>query len=80
MASAFMRQKVPGSFLYGPVLHACAVEVNPGMQFARRIYEVSDSRFYPIGIFRPAPRKALTDHSVAEAVDHLRSRMGAGTD
>lgn len=67
-ASNFMRQKLPGSFLYGPVLHACAAQVNQGMLFARRISGIPDSRFYPIGIFKPALRKSLTDYSVAERV------------
>ncbi|MDR3490413.1 MAG: hypothetical protein P4M12_00040 [Gammaproteobacteria bacterium] len=72
MATHFMRQKLPGNFLYGPVLHACAVQVNQGMQFARRISEIHDSRFYPIGIFKPTPKKSLPDYSVDERVSHLK--------
>src|SRR5579885_48518 len=62
-ASRFMRQKLPGSFLYGPVLHSCAIQANPGMPIAHRIAEVPESRFYPMGIFKPTLRKALKDCS-----------------
>lgn len=71
MASEFMREKLPGNFLYGPILHACSSKTNPEMPFARRIAEISDSRFYPIGIFKPAPQKALTDHSAVDFHDRL---------
>jgi hypothetical protein len=71
-ASHFTRQKFPGSFLYGPVLHACATQANPGMLVARRMPEIPDSRFYPIGLFKLTPQKALTDHSLVEAVDNLK--------
>ncbi len=76
IASHFMRQKLPGSFLYGPVLHACAAQVNQGMLLARRISEVSDSRFYPIGIFKPTPKKSLPDYSVADNVSYLKKKHG----
>lgn len=71
MASDFMREKLPGNFLYGPILHACSIKINPEMLVARRIAEISDSRFFPIGMFRPAPQKALTDQSAVEVQDRL---------
>lgn len=74
IASHFMSQKLPGSFLYGPVLHACAAQVNQGMSFARRIAEISDSRFYPVGIFKPTPRKSLPDYSVADNISSLKKK------
>jgi len=74
IASDFMRQKFPGSFLYGPVLHACAVKQNRGMQFSARIPEITDSRFYPIGIFKPAPQKALSDQSALEDTLQLQKK------
>jgi hypothetical protein len=61
-ASSFMSQGLPGSFLYGPVAHACAQQVNSGMPVASRMAGIPHSRFYPIGIFKPVPGKALTDH------------------
>jgi hypothetical protein len=72
-ASRFMRQKLPGSFLYGPVLHACAIQANPDMPIAHRITEIPESRFYPIGIFKSTPKKALKDYSEDDLVKHLKS-------
>lgn len=34
------------------------------------------SRFYPIGIFKPTPRKALQDNSMVEAIDLLLKKDG----
>lgn len=59
-ASQFMNQKLPGNFLYGPVLHACAVQANPRMPLAPRITQIPNSRFYPISFFKPALKKSLT--------------------
>lgn len=65
-ASSFISQGHPGSFLYGPVIHACAQQVNSEMPIAGRMAGIPYSRFYPIGIFKPAPKKALTDQSVIQ--------------
>ncbi|GEM_PF-2610482 len=59
VAVGFMRQQLPGGFLYGTVLHTCAMLRNPGGVFASRIPEIPDSRFYPIRFFDPAPQKTL---------------------
>jgi len=45
--------KNPASFLYRPVLQACATQVNQGMLFSRRIAEISMSRLYPLSCFKP---------------------------
>jgi hypothetical protein len=76
IASHFMRQALPGNFLYGPVLHACAVQVHQEKLLAPRIAEISDSRFYPIGLFKPTPKKSLPDYSVAEYVNSLNNKHG----
>jgi hypothetical protein len=63
-AADFMQQKLPGNFLYGPVLHACAIRENQrnGVLFSPRISEIPNSRFYPIGFFKPVPQ-SLLDYS-----------------
>lgn len=77
-ASHFINQKPPGNFLYGPVLHACAAQVNQGMSLAHRISGIPTSRFYPIGIFKPTPQKTLQDNSteVEAATNLLLKRHG----
>lgn len=75
-ASDFINQKLPGNFLYGPVLHACAAQVNRGMSLAHRIAGIPTSRFYPIGIFKPTPQKTLQDNSTVEAISLLLKREG----
>ncbi len=66
IAARFISENLPGDFLYGPVLHACAVKVNPDMQIAHRMSGIHHSRFYPIGIFKPLPQKALQDNTKYE--------------
>lgn len=67
-ASRFINKKLPGNFLYGPVLHACAAQVSPQTSIAPRITGIPTSRFYPIGIFKPAPQKTLLDKSTEETI------------
>ncbi len=69
-ASQFMNPRLRGGFLCGPALHAASILVNPDMTFASRISGISTSRFFPIGMFKPAPQKTLTDDSVSKAHDH----------
>ena len=71
-ASRFMRQRFPGNFLYGPVLHACATQVNPKMSLAPRIPELSDSRFHSMRMFKPAPEKPIPNSSIAENVRYIK--------
>ncbi len=71
----FMQKRVPGNFLYGPVLHTCAIQANPGMAIAHRIPEIPNSRFYPIGIFKSAPQQAPTDYACLEAVQNMLTKM-----
>lgn len=67
-ASRFINKKLPGNFLYGPVLHACAAQVSPQTSIAHRITGIPTSRFYSIGIFKPAPQKTLLDNSTEETI------------
>lgn len=67
--SRLLSQGLPGSFLYGPVTHACAQLVNSEMPLAARIDGIPYSRFYPIGIFKPSPRKALEDTTTQQIFD-----------
>ncbi len=76
-ASQLIKQARPGSFLYAPVVHACAQRVNHGMPLANQMSGVQSSRFYPIGIFNPAPRKALTEPRVEESVSSPLLTKGA---
>lgn len=71
-ASRFMRQRLPGDFLYGPVLHACAAGVDSERRLASRIPELSDSRFHSMMMFKPAPEKPVPDSSVAEKVRYIK--------
>ena len=74
MASEFTRKKLPGNFLYGPVLHACAIQANPGMLFAPRMSDIANSRFYPIGLFKATPQKALKDYAEIEVIEQVKSK------
>src|SRR3990167_2550656 len=59
-ADEFLQKKLPGNFLYAPVLHACAIQANTdSMLFSHRLPNVANSRFYPIGIFKPHIRDLL---------------------
>lgn len=71
-ASHLMSQGLPGSFLYGPVIHACSQKTNSGMAIASHVAGIPYSRFYPIGVFKPSPRKALTDFATQQAIDNLK--------
>lgn len=77
-ASDFIKSAVPGSFLYGPVTHACAYQVNfnSSMLIAGRMAGIPHSRFYSIGIFEQAPRKTLRDDSTDEVIGSFFKKDG----
>lgn len=68
-ASHLIAQGLPGSFLYGPVIHASAVQVNSNNLVASRITGIPYSRFYSIGVFKSSPQKALTDPMIQQIMD-----------